>query len=34
MKLMTGQLARADRNQGQRSLFLKAMDKLGMGFDS
>lgn len=34
VKLMTGQLARADRNQGQRSLFLKAMDKLGMGFDS
>lgn len=34
VKLMTGQLVRADHTAGRRSLFLKAMDKIGMGFDS
>lgn len=34
VKLMTHELIRADRNQGRRSAFLKAMDALGMGFDS
>ncbi|MFJ6415434.1 NAD(P)/FAD-dependent oxidoreductase [Paeniglutamicibacter sp. NPDC091659] len=34
VKMMTGELARADRNQGKRGLFLKTMDALGMGFDS
>lgn len=34
VKLMTSELARADRNQGKRGLFLKTMDALGMGFDS
>lgn len=34
VKLMTHELARADRNQGKRGLFLKTMDSLGMGFDS
>jgi glycine/D-amino acid oxidase-like deaminating enzyme len=27
-------LARADRNQGRRGLWLRALDRLGMGFDS
>ncbi|MCZ4141269.1 FAD-dependent oxidoreductase, partial [Escherichia coli] len=34
VKLMTSQLAKADRNHGERSAFLKLMDKIGMGFDS
>ncbi|ASN37863.1 FAD-dependent oxidoreductase [Arthrobacter sp. 7749] len=34
VKLMTGALARADRRAGQRGLFLKTMDAVGMGFDS
>lgn len=34
VKMMTSELARADRNKGQRGLFLKTMDSLGMGFDS
>lgn len=34
VKLMTSELARADRNHGKRGLFLKTMDALGMGFDS
>ena len=28
------ELARADRNQGRRSLYLRALDRLGLGFDS
>jgi glycine/D-amino acid oxidase-like deaminating enzyme len=28
------ELARADRNEGRRSLYLKALDRLGLGFDS
>ena len=27
-------LAKADRNQGQRNLWLKMLDRLGLGFDS
>ncbi|MGP9529138.1 NAD(P)/FAD-dependent oxidoreductase [Glutamicibacter sp. AOP5-A2-18] len=34
VKLMTDYLIKADRNQGQRSAFLRLMDKIGMGFDS
>ncbi|PQZ94783.1 FAD-dependent oxidoreductase [Arthrobacter sp. MYb227] len=34
VKMMTSELARADRNQGKRGVFLKTMDALGMGFDS
>lgn len=34
VNLMTNQLIRADRQQGQRSAFLKFMDRIGMGFDS
>lgn len=34
VKLMTDHLIKADRNQGQRSAFLRLMDKIGMGFDS
>ena len=32
--LMRRELARADRQQGRRSLFLQTMDALGIGFDS
>ena len=28
------ELARADRNGGRRSLYLRALDRLGLGFDS
>ncbi len=28
------ELARADRNEGRRSLYLRALDRLGLGFDS
>ena len=28
------ELARADRNEGRRSLSLRALDRLGLGFDS
>lgn len=34
VKLMTRELARADRSRGKRGIFLKTMDSLGMGFDS
>lgn len=34
VKLMTAALARADRREDERGLFLKAMDAVGMGFDS
>ncbi|MFD1375293.1 NAD(P)/FAD-dependent oxidoreductase [Micrococcus antarcticus] len=34
VNLMTSQLVKADRNRGERSAFLKLMDKIGMGFDS
>lgn len=34
VKLMTNGLVKADRNEGRRGPFLKAMDRLGMGFDS
>lgn len=34
VKLMTDHLIKADHNSGERSVFLKLMDKIGMGFDS
>lgn len=34
VKMMTTALARADRRKGERGLFLKTMDAVGMGFDS
>jgi len=34
VQIMTNQMVRADRNQGERSLFLRTMDKIGIGFDS
>ena len=34
VQAMTAALARADRREGERGLFLKAMDAVGMGFDS
>ncbi|WP_440103321.1 NAD(P)/FAD-dependent oxidoreductase [Glutamicibacter mishrai] len=34
VKIMTDHLVKADHNEGQRSAFLKLMDKIGMGFDS
>ncbi|WP_334123663.1 NAD(P)/FAD-dependent oxidoreductase [Glutamicibacter sp.] len=34
VKVMTNQLIKADHNEGKRPLFLKLMDKIGMGFDS
>ncbi|MFJ2353496.1 NAD(P)/FAD-dependent oxidoreductase [Glutamicibacter sp. NPDC087673] len=34
VKMMTAAMARADQREGKRGLFLKAMDTLGMGFDS
>ena len=34
VKMMTAALARADRREGERGLFLKTMDAVGMGFDS
>lgn len=34
VQLMTNQLIRADHNEGKRPVFLKVMDKIGMGFDS
>ncbi len=34
IKLTTQELIRSDRNQGRRGLWLKALDKAGMGFDS
>lgn len=34
VQVMSNQMIRADRNQGQRSLFLRTMDKIGIGFDS
>ncbi|GAA1884518.1 FAD-dependent oxidoreductase [Paeniglutamicibacter psychrophenolicus] len=34
VKMMTAAMARADHREGERGLFLKAMDAVGMGFDS
>lgn len=34
VQVMRNEMIRADRNQGKRSLFLRAMDKVGIGFDS
>ncbi|GAA4479633.1 FAD-dependent oxidoreductase [Enteractinococcus fodinae] len=34
VQIMRNQMIRADRNQGERSLFLRALDKIGIGFDS
>ena len=34
VKMMTAAMARADRREGERGLFLKTMDAVGMGFDS
>lgn len=34
VQVMMREMIRADRNQGKRSLFLRTMDKIGMGFDS
>ena len=32
--LTTWSLARADRHQGRRNLWLRTLDRLGLGFDS
>lgn len=34
VQVMTSEMVRADHNEGERGLFLKTMDKIGMGFDS
>ncbi len=34
IKLTVRELARADRNGGRRGLYLRALDRLGLGFDS
>jgi glycine/D-amino acid oxidase-like deaminating enzyme len=34
IRLTIRELARADRNDGRRSLYLRALDRLGLGFDS
>src|SRR5690625_5369072 len=34
VQVMMREMIRADRNQGKRSLFLRTMDKIGVGFDS
>lgn len=34
VQLMRNEMVRADRNSGKRSLFLRTMDKIGIGFDS
>lgn len=34
VKMMTAAMARADRREGKRGLFLRTMDAIGMGFDS
>ncbi|GAA1407344.1 oxidoreductase [Glutamicibacter uratoxydans] len=34
VKMMTAAMARSDRNEGKRGLFLRTMDAIGMGFDS
>jgi len=34
VKIMTNHLVKADHHEGKRSVFLKFMDKIGMGFDS
>jgi hypothetical protein len=34
VKMMTAAMARADHREGERGLFLKTMDAVGMGFDS
>ena len=34
VSLTRRELARADRNGGRRSLYLKALDRMGLGFSS
>src|SRR5262249_29181692 len=34
IRLTIRELARADRNSGRRSLYLRTLDRLGLGFDS
>lgn len=34
IRLTISELARADRNHGRRSLYLRTLDRLGLGFDS
>ena len=34
VKMMTSAMARADRREGKRGVFLRTMDAIGMGFDS
>ena len=34
IQLTRWSIARADRNGGQRDLWLRALDRLGLGFDS
>ena len=34
IELTRRELARADRNQGRRGLWLRALDRVGLGFDS
>jgi hypothetical protein len=34
IKLTTRALAQADRRQGKRGLYLRALDRVGLGFDS
>jgi hypothetical protein len=34
IQLTRASLARADRNQGRRDLWLRTLDRLGLGFDS
>ena len=33
-KVSLAEMARADRNEGKRGLWLKTMDAVGLGFDS
>lgn len=34
VQIMTSHMVKADRQEGKRSLFLRTMDKIGVGFDS
>jgi len=34
VKLTRNRLAAADRNEGKRGIWLKTLDRLGLGFDS
>jgi hypothetical protein len=34
IQLTRNRLAAADRNQGKRGIWLKTLDRLGLGFDS